>query len=134
MAVPALKVTIVTRAESEATFPPDVTLVKTPYTEADLTEAFKGQDAVISIVGANGLAYQKVFVDAAINAGVRRFMPSEFSVNTLSNAVRELLPLFDAKLELLDYLKGKENAGLTWTALATGPLFDWVRILNRSTL
>lgn len=86
--------------------------------------ALKGQDAVISVVGPTGFADQKKFIDAAITAGVKRFLPSEFSANTLSPAVLQLLPLFAQKKEVLDYLKRKEDSGLTWTAIMTSGLFD----------
>ena len=89
-------------------------------------KAFTGQDAIVSTIGAAGLTQQKAFIDAAVKAGVKRFLPSELSTNTRSDAVRELLPLFEAKQEILNYLQEKEGTGLTWTGLATGPLLDWV--------
>ena len=86
----------------------------------------KGQDAVISVVGATGFGEQKKFVDAAIRAGVKRFLPSEFSISSQNEAVLQLLPLFGQKKELVEYLKSKESEGLTWTGLAASCLFDWV--------
>ena len=113
-------VTALTRASSTSTFPAGVTVRNTGYSNADLVEAFKGQDAVISVVGLSG------FIDAAIFAGVKRFIPSEFSSNTLSPAVLEMLPVFGQKKEVLDYLKKKETSGLTWTAIWPALLFDSV--------
>jgi hypothetical protein len=55
----------------------------------------RGQDAVISAVGATGFVDQKKFIDASIRAGVKRFIPSEFSSNTLSDAVIQLVPRFE---------------------------------------
>lgn len=123
-----LQVTALSREGSTSTIPshPNLRTIQTKYDLASLTKAFSGQDAVISAVGAGGLGDQKVFVDAAVAAGVKRFMPSEFSVNTLSPAVRDLVPLFEAKLQLLEHLKSKKNTGLSWTGLAAGLLFDWV--------
>lgn len=100
-------------------------MIKNDYSKAELVKAFKGQDAVVSAVGATGFADQIGLIDAAIEAGVKRFIPSEFSSNTLNDAVRQLLPLFETKLQVLDHLKAKETTGLTWTGLWTGPLFDW---------
>lgn len=88
--------------------------------------AFKGQGVVISVVGLGGFTDQKKFIDAAISAGVKRFIPSEFSANTLSPAVVQLLPVFDQKKEVLNYLKTKEASGLTWTAIWTALFFDQV--------
>ncbi|KIW14169.1 hypothetical protein PV08_06950 [Exophiala spinifera] len=119
------KVTVLTRPTSTATFPADLSVIRASYTEDELVKAFHGQDAVVSAVGAMGFADQKVFIDAAIKAGVKRFLPAEYSSNTLSEAVRELVPVFEAKKVILDYLKQNEKTGLTWTGLAVGPLLDW---------
>jgi len=129
LATPSLQVTALTRQGSTSKLPlhANLKIVQIPYDLPSLTEAFKGQDAVISAVGAAGLGDQNIFVDAAIQAGVKRFLPSEFSVNTLSKAVQQLLPPFVAKFQLLEYLKSKEGTGLTWTGLGAGLLFDWVR-------
>ncbi|KIV78827.1 hypothetical protein PV11_06437 [Exophiala sideris] len=121
----AFEVTVVTRESGSASFPPDLSVVRTAYTESELVRAFAGHDAVICAVGATGFLDQKVFIDAAIKAGVKRFIPSEFSSNTQSEAVRRLVPVFEPKKMVLDYLKGEESSGLTWTGLATGILFDW---------
>ncbi|KAI9881752.1 MAG: hypothetical protein M1823_006537, partial [Watsoniomyces obsoletus] len=103
----------------------DIQTQKVPYTESELAKVFEGQDAVISAVGAAGFQEQKVFIDAAIKASVKRFLPSEFSSSTLNEAARRLVPVFELKKQVLDYLKEKESTGLTWTGLATGPLLDW---------
>jgi hypothetical protein len=124
---PDFNVTALARPNSTATFPPEIKVVRAEYTVAELAKVFQGQDAVISAVGATGIAEQHVLVDAAIQAGVKRFLPSEWSANTLPEKVRELVPVFQPKMELLDYLKEKESTGLSWTGLAVGPLFDWVR-------
>ncbi|KAI1616304.1 NmrA-like family protein [Exophiala viscosa] len=121
----AFQVTIVTRESSSASFSPDLRVVRTAYTENKLVKAFAGHDAVISAVGATGFLDQKVIIDATVKAGVKRFIPSEFSSNTRSEAVRHLVPVFEPKKMVLDYLKAKEASGLSWTGLATGILFDW---------
>ncbi|KFY18450.1 hypothetical protein V493_08614 [Pseudogymnoascus sp. VKM F-4281 (FW-2241)] len=118
-------ITVISRKESNAIFPPGVTVVKADLSVDGLTAAFKGQDAVISAVGAAGLGEQKKFVDAAIRAGVKRFIPSEFSASSQDKAVVGLLPLFGQKTELVEYLRGKESEGLTWTGIATSCLLDW---------
>ena len=103
-------------------------MVRTAYSEPELVKAFAGHDAVISVVGAPAFLDQKVFIDAAIKAGVKRFIPSELSSNTWSEAVRQLVPVFKPKKAVLDYLKENESSGLTWTGLSTGALLDWVSI------
>jgi hypothetical protein len=103
-----------------------VTVIKSDYTEAKLAKVFEGQDAIVSAVGASGFAEQKIYIDAAVKAGVKRFIPSEFSGNTPNDVVRQLVPAFEPKKEILDYLRAKEATGMSWTGLATGLLFDWV--------
>jgi hypothetical protein len=114
------------RKTSTGTFPDGIKVYKTDFSESDLLTAFKGQDAIVSTVGAGGFAEQTTIINAAVAAGVKRFMPSELSVNTLSKTVQDLVPIFQAKKEVLDYLGTKESEGLSWTGIATGPLFDWV--------
>lgn len=118
---------VLTRTSTTARFPPSATIIQANYdSEEDLVRAFTGQDAIVSTVGGAGFTQQKVFIDAAIKAGVKRFLPSEFSMNTQSDAARALVPLFEAKQDILNYLREKEGTGLTWTGLANGPLLDWV--------
>ncbi|TFB02992.1 Isoflavone reductase-like protein [Trichoderma ghanense] len=118
-------ITVVSRKDSSATFPSDVTVYKSDFTESDLQSAFKGQDVVISALGATGLGEQKKLVDAAIGAGVKRFLPSEFSSSSQDAAVLQLLPLFSQKSELIEYLKTQQSAEFSWTGIATSLLFDW---------
>lgn len=125
-AAKTFEITVLTRSSSNHSFPSDVNVVQTTYSESELVDIFRGQDAVISTVGATGFSEQQGYIDAAIKAGVKRFIPSELSTNTLSSAVRELVPVFEQKKVILDYLKEKETTGLTWTALGTGPVLDWV--------
>lgn len=56
----------------------------------DLVSAFKGQDAVVSTVGAPALGDQIKLINAAIEAGVKYFIPSEFGGNTLNEKTAKL--------------------------------------------
>jgi hypothetical protein len=120
-------ITVLSRKESKATFLQGITVRTTDFSETDLVNALKGQDVVISALGVEGFSQQQKIVDAAVRAGVKRFLPSEFSSSSEDPAVLRLMPLFEQKKNLIDYLKSKEKDGLTWTGLATGLLFDWVR-------
>ncbi|KAL6230828.1 hypothetical protein BDW75DRAFT_221613 [Aspergillus navahoensis] len=117
-------VTVLTRSSSTARFPTRVTVRKSDFSSSDLREALTGQDAVISAVGATGFAEQKKLIDAAVAAGVSRFIPSEFSADSQNDAVLALLPLFGQKKEVIEYLKSKEGE-ITWTGIACSGLFDW---------
>ncbi|KAF7546251.1 hypothetical protein G7Z17_g8571 [Cylindrodendrum hubeiense] len=118
-------ITAISRQDSSAVFPTGVTVRKTDFTDVDLLDAFKGQDVVISALGAGGFTEQRKLVDAALLAGVKHFLPSEFSASVEDETVLQLQPLFGQKKAVIDYLRSKESAGLTWTGIATSGLFDW---------
>ncbi|KAL4804585.1 hypothetical protein BDV18DRAFT_161680 [Aspergillus unguis] len=120
-----LNVLVVTRTTSTATFPPGTTVRKSDFSSTDLEEAFRDQDAVVSALGATGFGEQKKLIDAAIAAGVARFIPSEFSADSLNDAVLGLLPLFGQKKEAIEYLKAKQSNSFSWTGICSSGLFDW---------
>lgn len=116
---------VLSREGSNSTFPSGVNVVRANYDDTEsLKKAFQGQDAVISLVGGNALGDQDKLIDAAIAAGVQRFIPSEFGSDTPNPKTREVVPLFNAKTGTVDYLKSKESA-ISWTSVITGPFFDW---------
>ncbi|KAF2810515.1 isoflavone reductase [Mytilinidion resinicola] len=120
-----LNVTVLSRKESTSTFPSEVKVIKVDYTDASaLASALKGQDAVISVLATAAGAVQPKIIDAAIAAGVKRFIPTEFGSDTASADVRAIVPAFEGKKAVVDYLKNREKE-ISWTALVTGPFFDW---------
>ncbi|KAL2355457.1 isoflavone reductase family protein-like protein [Cryomyces antarcticus] len=99
---------------------------KTDYSEESLLSAFKGQDAIIAAIsGANAAEVQKKMTDAAVQAGVKRFIPGEFGTKADTEELIKKAPIFGAKKEVTDYLKTKERDGLTWTGVITSGFFDW---------
>ncbi|MCJ1261040.1 hypothetical protein MMC22_000904 [Lobaria immixta] len=118
-------VTVLSRPESDKTYADDVKVVKSDYSEASLVDAFKGQDAVVSALGSAGLAEEIKIIDAAVKAGVKRYLPSEYGSNTKNTKALSLIPMFGVKIQVKEHLKAQESKGLTWTAIATGPFFDW---------
>jgi hypothetical protein len=118
-------VTVLSRQESNRTFAPNVKVIRADYnSEESLTNALKGQDVVLSIVGGTALGDQRKLIDAAIAAGVKRFVPSEYGSNTLDDRVRKIVPVFEAKKGAVDYLKSKEDV-IEWSSLINGVFFDW---------
>ncbi|KAF4481666.1 isoflavone reductase family [Fusarium agapanthi] len=85
-----------------------------------LSKVFEGKDAVISLLPILSLEAQAIAIEAAIAAGVKRFIPSEYG----SDSTSRWAP-FEAKKKYLDYPKSREDA-ISWTGLITGPFFDWV--------
>jgi len=124
---PRFTVSILARHSSKSTFPSHLKVhrIGDDYPEAELLEAFQGQDAVISTIATVGARYQKTIIDMAIKAGVKRFVPSDFGSDTTNKNAIALIPqYFKGKMETVEYLKGKEKEGLTWTSFVTGSFFE----------
>ena len=120
-------VSVLARHSSKASFPTHLKVhrIGDDYPEHELLEAFKDQDAVISTIATANAVQQKSMADAAIKAGVKRFVPSEFGSDTRNAKAMAILPqYFKGKADTVDYLKTKEKEGLTWTAFVTGPFFE----------
>jgi len=133
---PTFNITIGSRASSSATFPPHIPVItlSDAFTVAELTTAFKNQDAVVVALstgpvtagGKDGLAYR--LIDAALAAGVKRFIPSEFGANNLDKRARNLVPIYNIKGDMLEYLiqACKDSAGkMSWTSISCGSWLDW---------
>ncbi|MCJ1352924.1 MAG: hypothetical protein MMC33_002908 [Icmadophila ericetorum] len=119
---------ILTRNSSKSTFPSHIKVHKIDdsYPDVELEAAFKGQDAIVSTVGSPGKKRQTNMIDAAVKAGVKRFIPAEFGSNSANPGAVEAIPfIMDDKAKVVKYLKTKEKDGMTWSALCTGPFFDW---------
>lgn len=126
LAAGTFDVTILTREGSNAKFPPGAKVVSVNYSSKEsLTNAFRGQDAVVSTIAMAALTSQTDMIDAAIAAGVKRFLPSEFGSNTYNPKARPL-PVFHGKLVIQDYLEKKsKETSLTYTPIVTSGFFDW---------
>lgn len=96
------------------------------YSSQDsLLSALSGQNAVISTLPIHALDCQPLLIEAAVLAGVQRFIPSEFGPDT-SNFNCALLPPFQGKVQAQEMLRDKASqAGLSYTILCTGPFLDW---------
>ena len=119
-------VTILRRSGSSSTFPANIKTVEVDYNSVDaLASALKGQDAVVSTVGSLQIPAQRTIIDAAIAAGVKRFIPSSFGSNLDSPKARAL-PVFKYKVETQEYLKEKAKAGeITYTEVYNAAFLDW---------
>ncbi|KAK1982389.1 NmrA-like family protein [Colletotrichum cereale] len=123
-----LEVTALSRRESSAKFPPKVTVKKVDLDSIEeVTEALKGQDAVVSIVGTVGFASQKTLADAAVAAKVKRFIPSEFGINSREVRGTKIGAILSPKIKLVDHLiaLSEKNSSFTWTGISAGAFFDW---------
>jgi hypothetical protein len=119
-------VTVLSRENSKSTFPPGVKVLRADFDSADsLTAAFQGQDAVLSLISGSVVGDQNKLIDAAIAAGVKRFVPSEYGSNTADERIISIVPILSAKKAMVDYLRTKEDR-ISWSAVINGLFFDWV--------
>lgn len=91
--------------------------------ESGLIDAFKGQDAVVSAVPNPVLFTEKVWMDAAVSAGVKRIVLSEYSTN-MDNTKSQTLPIIRDKLEIRKYAEELGSSGkIGWSSVNNGPFF-----------
>jgi uncharacterized protein YbjT (DUF2867 family) len=118
--------TVLTRADSKSTFPKGVEVVKVDYDSLDsLTAALQGQEAVVSTIGSLATLSQSLLIDAAVAAGVKRFLPSDFGSNLVIPSVRKL-PVFRTKVIIEDKLIALANEGkISYTFVYNSIFLDW---------
>ncbi|KAH8678571.1 hypothetical protein BGZ60DRAFT_401355 [Tricladium varicosporioides] len=102
----------------------NVTIHETDYSPASLSSIFTGVDAIVSPLPATLASRQREFIDLAIAAGVSRFFPSEFGVDSAHPNIKNVLPIVSKKTQIVDYLKKNEDK-ITWSAIIVGSYFDW---------
>ncbi|KAJ5226301.1 hypothetical protein N7468_007526 [Penicillium chermesinum] len=120
-------ITILTRNTSDTQLPDSVTVIRVDYSSvADLTAALTGRDAIVSALTSHDMNAQASLLDAAVAAGVKRFIPSEFSGNW-ENPKAITLPVYKTLHDFhkLIQQKARENPTMTYTAVRNGPFFDW---------
>ncbi|EFQ34464.1 uncharacterized protein GLRG_09608 [Colletotrichum graminicola M1.001] len=131
--VPALlkagfEVTCVSRPGSKAAVFPGVVVKTADYTDvAALTEAFSNHDAVVEAFNPAGATHQARILKAILAAGVRHITTPDFSGNTFHPNAKDIF-IFNPKLaaqQELERVVAESDGKLTWTAIVTGPWYDW---------
>lgn len=122
-------VTALQRPSSTAAFPEGVAVKKVVHDSFNSWKAaLEGQDAVISFLTPPATEYQNLAADAAVAANVKRFIPSEWGMNTtlLDNTI--FGKLLSDKITTQNHLAklSKDNDFFSWTGISTGLWFDWV--------
>lgn len=81
------------------------------------------------------IATHKTIIDAAIKAGVKRIILSEFGTNVPElQTTQPLAEVYKGKVEIRNYMESKVGEGLTWTGLVVGAFFDWYVLLYETRL
>ncbi|KAH7273466.1 hypothetical protein B0J15DRAFT_477197 [Fusarium solani] len=120
-------VTAIQRKDSTKAVPQGIKSVKVDLANKDdLVSAFRGQDAVVSAVPNPALLTEKIMIDAAIEASVKRIIPSEYSTN-LESPLSRKLPIVTEKAKIREYLTSvisSTDSPTTWTSINNGPFFE----------
>ncbi|KAJ0417523.1 hypothetical protein BJY00DRAFT_315814 [Aspergillus carlsbadensis] len=120
-------VQVLTRKESDAAFPPSVQVAAVDYNSVEeLVTVLRGQDIVIATFGTGALESQTPLIEAAIAAGVKRFIPSEFTAD-IGNPKAASLPQYAGQLRIQAALQkaANEHPDFTYTSIRNGVFLDW---------
>ncbi|KAI0882117.1 NAD(P)-binding protein [Annulohypoxylon maeteangense] len=121
------QVTIITRIESDSTFPDGIPVIRTEYTVEKLTTALTGQDAAVSVIGPGGLHVQVALIDAAEAAGIKRFIVDDFGWGPNFNSLPEFREIGTQRRAAYDHAKklSQTNPNFTYTGVTIGNPIDW---------
>lgn len=89
-----------------------------------LVNALKGQHAVVSTVAVEAIPGQKLIIDAAIQAGVRRFIPSDFGSLSTDPAASHL-PHHVNMVEIQNYIQSKSDQ-IEYTIFSIGAFTEFL--------
>ena len=119
-------VTALTRPDSTSAFPEQVKVAKVDYDNVEsLTSALKGQDALVSTVATAAVKLQENLVDAAIAAGIKRLIPSEFGCD-MSNPRARALPAYAQKVKIEEYVQKKcQGTRTSYTFIFNNAFLDF---------
>jgi NAD(P)-dependent dehydrogenase (short-subunit alcohol dehydrogenase family) len=112
------------RSNAFSSLPETVEFLRADYTDhAALVSALRGQDAVVCCIDTVGNDSQEKLIDAAAEAGVKRFLPCHWAFDHLAEGFREVAPVWVLKEGPIERLRKK---GVGWTAVITGSWIDFV--------
>ncbi|KAL4915236.1 hypothetical protein BDW62DRAFT_219450 [Aspergillus aurantiobrunneus] len=108
---------------------PNLTIREVDFTSVpSLTAALQDPtpQVVISCLATLAMGSQNPFIDASVAAGVKRFIPAEFGMDSL-NPLSVQLPVCAPKAATQRYLseKARLHPSFSWTAIANGLFLDW---------
>lgn len=90
-----------------------------------LESALAGQEVVISTVASSALESQIILIDAAVAAGVKRFIPSEYG-SDINNSKTRQLPVFAPNVKVQQHLiAASELSGLTYSMVYSSAFLDY---------
>ncbi|KAJ4204562.1 hypothetical protein NW759_014899 [Fusarium solani] len=126
LASAGFEVTLLSRSEKpDEVLPDGIRRVVADYSDVEsLAKVLSGQDAVVSTVATEASLGQKLIIDAAIQARVKRFIPSDFGSLT-TNPSASHLPQHVNFVEIQKYLKSKRDQ-IEYTIFSIGAFTDFL--------
>ncbi|KAK7429842.1 hypothetical protein QQZ08_003687 [Neonectria magnoliae] len=121
------QVTVVARNPSSKRLPPDVKIVSVDYESLEsIRGALQGFDAVVNALPGHLEEIQLRVLDAAIAAGVGRYIPSEFGSDHRQPAAQRI-PLSATKIKVDNAVqKAAAEGRIEYTSLLGGPWLEWI--------
>lgn len=125
-----MRVSVLTNPSQWLRLPPHfdtdaVSHQKSDFSHASLESIFAGQDLVISTMAGGDSDQQMRIIDAAIAAGVRRFMPHEFGHDTLNKGISSRVLKSAGRAKIIEHLQAASKiANFEWVGIATGYTLD----------
>ncbi|EPQ54044.1 NAD P-binding protein [Gloeophyllum trabeum ATCC 11539] len=121
-----------TTQSKKASFPSSVRILEAdPSDRAQLAQALRGIDVVISVLSGPGIDAQRDLLEAAVEAGVKRFYPSEWGFHNVYRKPGDewghIHPLWDQKARFADWLvrhPAVESGRITYTIIGNGDFYD----------
>ncbi|KAF2637292.1 hypothetical protein P280DRAFT_114288 [Massarina eburnea CBS 473.64] len=107
--------------------PGSITHKTSDFTSSSLEAAFKGEDVIIITVSGGSYKSQTTIIEAAIAAGVKRFVPHEFGYDTLNLAVQQRVYGGVERAAIIERLRNegsKDGVFLEWVGVAVGCILD----------
>lgn len=112
---------------SSSTDTANLTIHKTDFSFESIKSLFDEihPDAVFTTFSAGSFETQKSIIDAAISAGTRRFIASEFGQDSQNTLLQQRLPPLEGRAKVIAYLKElSKDDRIQWAAVATGLQLD----------
>ena len=106
---------------------PNLTIKEVDFScTQSLTAALDGVQVVVSCLATLAIGCQNALIDASVAAGVTRFIPAEFGMDS-NNPLCAQLPVCAPKVATQKYLleKSHANPDFSWTGVANGLFLDW---------
>ncbi|RMZ69865.1 hypothetical protein GMOD_00008797 [Pyrenophora seminiperda CCB06] len=104
----------------------DVVHKKSDFSTASLLEVFAGHDLIVNTMSSGDSELQIRIIDAAVIAGVKRFIPNEFGYDTLNKGIQNRIPKYAGRAKVIHKLQRMSSfdPDIEWTAIATGYTLD----------